>query len=94
MSAKSDEILQWVNAAAVTAGVIKYGRDYFMIGRPKRNVPSPYADPELKASRENVLAAMRAAGITPRSDLVKRRAGLAAFLLGRRRAQPSSAIPH
>jgi hypothetical protein len=89
MRITSDDILGWVAAAGITAGVIKYGRDYCMIGRPKRNVPSPYADPELMASRERVLAAMRAAGVTPRSDLVKERTGLAAFLFGRRRAKPS-----
>jgi hypothetical protein len=93
MRIASDDILGWVAATGITAGVVKYGRDYFMIGRPKRNVPSPRKDPELIASRERVLAAMRAAGVTPRSDLVKERTGLAAFLFGRRCAKPPSVTP-
>ena len=93
MSVASDDILQWVAQPLLTVGVVKYGRDYFMIGRPKRNVPSPYADPEMKASREKVLAAMRAAGITPRSDLVKPADGACGFLVWPASAKPPSAIP-
>jgi hypothetical protein len=93
MRITSDDILGWVAAAGITAGLIKYGRDYYMVGHPKRNVPSPWKDPELMASRDKVLVAMRAAGITPRSDLVKERAGPTTFLFGRRRVKPSSASP-
>ena len=93
MRITGDDILGWVAAAGITAGLVKYGRDYYMVGRPKRNVPSPWKDPELMASRERVLAAMRAAGVTPRSDLIKERTGLSAFFFGRRRARPSSAGP-